>query len=88
MLKITKYSASWCKPCETLQKVMDEILPAYNTNVKYKSIDVEEEVELADKMNIRGVPTMIFEKDGEVVLRFMGTKSGNEIKELIDKYVN
>lgn len=88
MLKITKYGSSWCKPCETLQKVMDEILPAYNTNVEYESIDVEEEYELADKMNIRGVPTVIFEKDGAVVLRFMGTKSGNEIKELIDKYVN
>ena len=87
MLIITKYKSSWCKPCETLQKVMDEILPAYNTNVEYRSIDVEEEVELADKMNIKGVPTVIFEKDGEVILRFMGTKSGNEIKELIDKYV-
>ena len=87
MLKITKYGSSWCKPCETLQKVMDEILPAYNTNVEYESIDVEEEYELADKMNIKGVPTVIFEKDGEVVLRFMGTKSSNEIKELIDKHV-
>ena len=87
MLKITKYGSSWCKPCKTLQKVMDEILPAYNTNVEYESIDVEEEYELADKMNIKGVPTVIFEKDGEVVLRFMGTKSGNEIKELIDKHV-
>jgi len=42
MLKITKYSSSWCKPCETLQKVMDEILPSYDTKVLYNVVDVEE----------------------------------------------
>ena len=42
MLKITKYSNSWCKPCETLQKVMDEILPSYDTKVLYNVVDVEE----------------------------------------------
>jgi len=87
MLKITKYSSSWCKPCETLQKVMDEILPTYNTKVMYGVIDVEDHVDLAEKMQIRGVPTMIFEHNGEIVCRLVGLRSGNEIKAIIDNYV-
>jgi len=87
MLKITKYSADWCQPCKALQKTMDEILPSYNTNVLYNVVDIEEEIDLASELKIMSVPTMIFEKDGEIVCRFSGTKSGNEIKEIIDRYV-
>ena len=87
MLKITKYSASWCRPCETLQRVMDEILPSYDTRVLYTVVDVEEEVDLAEKMQIGGVPTLIFEHDGKIVCRMVGLRSGSEIKAVIDNYV-
>lgn len=87
MLKITKYSTKWCVPCTHLQKTMDEILPSYDTKILYSVVDVEEEIDLASELKIMSVPTMIFEKDGEIVCRFSGTKSGNEIKAIIDKYV-
>jgi len=87
MLKITKYSANFCKPCKTIEKTMDEILPSYNTSVDYRVVDIDENIELADEMQIRNVPTMIFEKNGKIVLRFTGTRSGNEIKKLIDQYI-
>ena len=88
MLKITKFGAHWCNPCSVLQKTMDEILPSYSTGVIYNVVDVEEEVDLAEELKIMSVPTMIFEHDGKVVCRFSGTKSGNEIKAIIDNYVN
>jgi thioredoxin 1 len=87
MLKITKFGAVWCKPCEALQKTIEEILLSYTTKVEYKSVDIEEDLDLATELRIMSVPTVIFEKDGEVVCRFSGTKSGNEIKEIIDEYI-
>ena len=87
MLKITKCFSDWCLPCKTLDKVMDEILPSYNTGVLYTKVDVEEDVDYAEKMQIRGVPTLIFENDGEIVCRLVGLRSGNEIKAIIDQYV-
>ena len=87
MLKITKCSSDWCLPCKALDKVMDEILPSYNTGVLYTKVDVEEDVDYAEKMQIRGVPTLIFENDGEIVCRLVGLRSGNEIKAIIDQYV-
>lgn len=87
MLKITKYSADFCQPCKALQKIMNEILPSYDTKVLYSVVDVEEEIDLATELKIMSVPTMIFEYDGRTVCRFSGTKSGNEIKAIIDQYV-
>lgn len=87
MLKITKFTASWCHPCSQLDKIMNEILPSYDTGVIYTKVDVEEDVDYAEKMQIRGVPTLIFENNGEIVCRLVGLRSGNEIKAMIDKYV-
>ena len=87
MLKITKFGAQWCHPCSQLDKAMNEILPSYDTGVIYTKVDIEEDVDYAEKMQIRGVPTLIFEKDGEIVYKFVGLRSGNEIKAIIDQYV-
>ena len=87
MLKITKCFTNWCLPCKTLSKVMDEILPSYDTNVLYTEVDIEDNDEIAQKYDIRSVPTMIFEYNGEVVCKLIGLRSGNEIKAIIDKYV-
>ena len=87
MLKITKFGAQWCHPCSQLDKVMNEILPSYDTGVIYTKVDIEEDVDYAEKMQIRGVPTLIFENDGEIVCRLVGLRSGNEIKAIIDQYV-
>ena len=87
MLIIKKFSASWCKPCHALEKVMDDIMPSYDTSVIYEKIDIEEDVDSTGKYQIRGVPTMVFEVDGKIVERIVGLKSGNEIKNIIDQYV-
>ena len=87
MLKIIKCSADFCQPCKALDRVMDEIIPSYNTNVIYEKIDVEENVDFAEDNKIRSVPTTILMKDDIEAYRFVGTKSGNEIKAIIDRYV-
>lgn len=87
MLKIIKCSASWCKPCLQLDKVMNEILPSYDTNITYVKVDVEEDIDFAEEYQIRGVPTMLFEKDGVIVEKIVGLRSGSEIKSVIDKYI-
>lgn len=87
MLIIKKFTASWCKPCEQLDKVISEVLPSYDTGVVYEKVDVEENVDEADKYQIRGVPTMIFEVDGMVKERIVGLRSGSQIKTIIDNYI-
>ena len=87
MLKIIKCGAEWCGPCKTLDKIMDEILPSYNTSVEYIKIDIEEDVDFAVKYSIRSLPTTLIFVDDIELFRFVGTRSKEELKEIIDKYV-
>jgi thioredoxin-like negative regulator of GroEL len=87
MLKITKYSAEWCFPCKQLQKIMDKILPEYGDKILYTVIDVEENADIAEELQIRNVPTMIFEHDGKVVCKLVGLTNENEIKAVINNYI-
>lgn len=87
MLKITKCFTDWCLPCKTLSKTMSDILPTYDKNVSYAEVNIEDNDEIANKYEIRSIPTMIFEHDGKIVCKLVGLHSGNEIKTIIDQYV-
>ena len=88
MLKVIKFSASWCVPCKYLKPVFEEIkiMEDFN-NVNFVDYDIDEEYELTKKYNIRSVPTVIFEKDGNEIERISGydrkEKYVDKIKTLI-----
>ena len=86
-IKIIKFSSSWCKPCEQLKKVFEEILPAYDTDVEFEDIDIEENTEAATEYMIMALPTVVIKVGAKTVERFVGLKSGSEIKAMIDGYV-
>jgi len=88
MLKVIKFSASWCVPCKYLKPVFEEIkiMEDFN-NVNFVDYDIDEEYELTKKYNVRSVPTVIFEKDGNEIERISGydrkEKYVDKIKTLI-----
>ena len=87
MVNVKQFSASWCSPCRMLTPVMNEIKKEV-TGVEYQYIDVDEHSELASKYGVRGVPTVVIEKDGVEVKRFVGLQSKNTIVEAINSNLN
>lgn len=83
MVEVKKFSAQWCQPCKMLAPIVNEI-KGEMTNVKFVDVDVDEQFELASKYGVRGVPTVVIEKDGVEVKRFTGLQQKgvlvNEIK--------
>jgi len=71
MVEVKQFSASWCGPCKMLTPVMNEIKGEI-TSAKFHHIDVDENGDLASKYGVRGVPTIIIEKNGKEVKRFVG----------------
>ena len=57
------------------------------TNLKILKIDVDQETDLAQKYNIRSIPTIIFERDGEVLERVQGIQSKESLKSKIQNYL-
>jgi len=87
MVNVKQFSASWCSPCRMLTPVMNEIKKEITT-ANFQYIDVDEEYEMASKYGVRGVPTVVIEKDGVEVKRFVGLQPKGAIVEAINTNLN
>lgn len=82
---LVDFYATWCGPCMMLAPVLEEVSNSRAGYNIYK-IDVDENNNLAQKLNIDTIPTICIYKDGKIVDRQVGYKNKEEIVELIEKY--
>ena len=66
------FYAEWCGPCKMLSPVLEKFSEKYSGKVKVAKVDVDSNPELAGRFRIRGVPTMVFFKEGKVVDQVVG----------------
>ncbi|MEO0347877.1 MAG: thioredoxin, partial [Pseudomonadota bacterium] len=64
---LVDFSADWCGPCKQLAPILDQVEGDIGTKVKIFKMNVDSSPETPTKFNVRGVPTMILYKNGEVV---------------------
>lgn len=81
---LVDFWAEWCGPCKALTPILEEISGEVEAKAKVVKVNVDEASELAQKYGIRGIPTLIFFKDGEV----KSTLVGNQPKAEILKNIN
>ena len=74
MIQVKKFYAEWCGPCKVLSSVMENVKTKFS-NVSFEDIDIDGQFEIAQKYYVRSVPTVIIEKNGEEVQRFVGVQS-------------
>jgi len=86
MLTVKKFSASWCGPCKVLAPIINEVKTQFS-NVKFEDYDVDEAYTEATKYSIRSVPTVIIEKNGKEVGRFVGVQSKLAYVNLINEQI-
>ena len=86
MVKVKRYTATWCGPCKQLAPVFEELKNEI-TNVTFETIDVDQNKEAVIAEGIVSVPTVVLEKDGEQVYRFSGVLPKSVIAGVIKKYL-
>ena len=74
MIQVKKFYAEWCGPCKVLTPLMENVKTKF-TNVKFENVDIDSQFEIAQKYFVRSVPTVIIEKNGKEVERFVGVQS-------------
>ena len=75
MIEIKKFEADWCGPCRMLKPVFQKLEDSFGDSVKFSYINVDEQQELASQYNVRSIPFVVVEKDGEVVQQVAGAQS-------------
>lgn len=69
---VVDFSATWCGPCKALAPLIDKLAAAYAGKAKVFAVDVDKANALATKFGIRGVPTVIFFKNGVKTSHIVG----------------
>ena len=80
---LVDFYATWCGPCRAMAPVLDQLKNDFGTKVRVIKIDVDRNPAIADKFKIRGVPTFILFKKGEVIWRQSGGMDVNTLKQKI-----
>ena len=80
---ILDFWAEWCQPCKMLSPTVEEIAGGYEDTVRVGKLNVDDNPDTATKYGIRGIPTLLFFKGGQVVQQLVGVKSKSEIKKVI-----
>lgn len=81
---LVDFWAPWCGPCKMLGPILHEVAPAYAGKLKVVKMNVDDSHETPAKYGVRGIPTLLIIKNGEVV----GTKVGALSKTLLQGFID
>lgn len=81
---LVDFWATWCGPCKMIAPILDELADEYAGKIKICKMDVDSNQETPMKFNVRGIPTLIIFKGGDVDSTKVGALSRNQLKEFID----
>lgn len=80
---LVDFYADWCGPCRMLAPVLEEIAREYEGSVKVGKVNVDEQMELAQKFGVSSIPLLVVFKDGQPVAKSLGYRPKEEIVNLL-----
>ena len=78
------FSATWCQPCRAIAPFVEQLANEYAGRIKVTTVDIDESQATAQKYRIRGVPTLVMIKNGEIVGQQVGAVPKAKIQQLME----
>ena len=84
---VVDFFANWCGPCRKLSPILEDVERELENRVKFTKIDTDENIEIAKKYQVSGLPTLLVFKNGEVIERMVGLMPKSTIITNIEKHL-
>jgi thioredoxin 1 len=81
---LVDYWAEWCGPCKMIAPILEEVVDDYSGKLKIAKLNIDENPNTPPKFGIRGIPTLILFKDGDVEATKVGALSKSQLTAFID----
>jgi thioredoxin 1 len=84
---LVDYWAEWCGPCKAIAPILDEVAKEYGGKLKVMKLNVDENHQVPKKYNIRGIPTLMLFKNGNVEATKVGALSKSQLTAFLDSNI-
>jgi len=84
---LVDFWAEWCGPCKMIAPFLDDLATDMVDKVRVAKVNIDENPQTPRKYGVRGIPTMILFKGGQVAQKFVGLRQERDFKEALDANV-
>jgi len=84
---IVDYWADWCGPCKMIAPLLDELADEYKGKLTVAKINIDENQETPQKYAVRGIPTLMIFKNGEIAGTKVGAMSKSQLSAFVDSLI-
>ena len=81
---LVDYWAEWCGPCKMIAPILEEVASEYGEKIKVCKMNIDENQETPPRYGIRGIPTLILFKNGEVEATKVGALTKTQLQSFLD----
>ncbi len=76
--------ATWCKPCQMIAPILDELSEEYDSRISFVKLDVDRNPKTASRYSVMSIPTLLIFKKGEPISHIVGFRPKAELKRSLD----
>ena len=84
---LVDFWAEWCGPCRRLAPTVDQLATDYDGKMVVAKMNVDENPNTPNRFSVRGIPTLMLFKGGQLVDQVVGLTDKDSLKKIIDKHV-
>jgi len=84
---LVDFWAEWCGPCRMIAPMLDRLAEKYTDKLAIVKVNVDEHQGLAQKYNVRGIPTLVLFKNGNVIATHVGITTESKLSNFIDEHL-
>ena len=84
---LVDYWAEWCGPCKMIAPILDDVATGYEGKLQIAKMNVDENRDIPSKFGIRGIPTLMIFKNGELAATKVGALNKSQLTDFINQHL-